>query len=293
MRRKHAGIIFTKFEKIIPACFLLLAQTDPQAIQRMVATERAFAAATAEIGVRDGFLTFFADDAIALVAGGSGATASVDRAKDGLTRLQSSKLPILSRLMWEPFTGQVSEDGTMGWLTGPYVALNQMTKDITAKGAYFSVWKRQADGTWRVWLDEGVALPDVWSGASDFRAAPEPAADSTGSASASLEDAERAVADGGDPWRARLAAGVRLHREGHMPIVGRTAVTDWARDAWSAVHYVMLRSDHAASNDLGVALGGYDATTASGPQHGTWVRVWKRDITNRWQIVFETSKAAK
>jgi len=293
VRRKHAGIIFTKFEKIIPACFLLLAQTDPQAIQRMVATERAFAAATAEIGVRDGFLTFFADDAIALVAGGSGATASVDRAKDGLTRLQSSKLPILSRLMWEPFTGQVSEDGTMGWLTGPYVALNQMTKDITAKGAYFSVWKRQADGTWRVWLDEGVALPDVWSGASDFRAAPEPAADSTGSASASLEDAERAVADGGDPWRARLAAGVRLHREGHMPIVGRTAVTDWARDAWSAVHYVMLRSDHAASNDLGVALGGYDATTASGPQHGTWVRVWKRDITNRWQIVFETSKAAK
>jgi hypothetical protein len=43
----------------------LMAQAvDPQAIQRMVATERAFAAATAEIGVRDGFLSFFADDAV-------------------------------------------------------------------------------------------------------------------------------------------------------------------------------------------------------------------------------------
>ena len=45
------------------------AQSDPQALQRMVATERAFAAATGEIGVRDGFLTFFADDAVQVVAG--------------------------------------------------------------------------------------------------------------------------------------------------------------------------------------------------------------------------------
>ncbi|MFI5177051.1 MAG: DUF4440 domain-containing protein [Vicinamibacterales bacterium] len=286
--------MFAKFVKIYPACFLLLAaQTDPQAIQRMVATERAFAAATAEIGVRDGFLTFFADDAVALNAGATGATATVDRAKDGLGKLQAAKLPILSRLMWEPYTGHISDDGTMGWLTGPYVALNQMTKEITAKGAYFSVWKRQADGTWRVWLDEGVTLPDVWSGASDFRAAPQPAAGTAGAAADSLDDAERAVASGGDAWQARLAATVRMHREGQMPVVGRAAVGDWAHETWSTVRYVVIRTDHAGSNDLGVTLGGYDATTPSGPQHGTWVRVWKRDITNRWQIVFETSKAAK
>jgi hypothetical protein len=260
----------------------------------MVATERAFAAATAEIGVRDGFLTFFADDAVALGAGPTGATATVDRAKDGLAKLQSAKLPILSRLMWEPFTGQVSDDGTLGWLTGPYVALNQATNEITAKGAYFSVWKRQADGTWRVWLDEGVTLPDVWSGASEFRAAPEPAAGTAGAPSESLDDAERAVAAGGEAWRARLAAAVRLHREAQMPVAGREAVAEWARGAWSSVRYVVVRAERAAgSGDLGVALGGYEATTASGPQHGTWVRVWKRDVTNRWQVVFETSKPAK
>ena len=47
-------------------------QVDPQALPRMVATERAFAAATAELGVRDGFLAFFADDAVALEAGPEG-----------------------------------------------------------------------------------------------------------------------------------------------------------------------------------------------------------------------------
>jgi len=271
----------------------LRAQTDPQAIQRMVATERAFAAATEEIGIRDGFLTFFADDAVSIRAGASGSTATIGPAKDGLRASPPAKLPILERLMWEPFTGQVSDDGTLGWLTGPYVSLNQLSKDITRKGAYFSVWKRQADGTWRVWLDEGIALPDVWSGASEFRVTPAPAAGAAGMPGESLEDAERAVAPGGDSWRARLADGVRLHRDAHMPVVGREAVEAWARENWSTVRYAMLRVERAASDDLAVALGGYDATTASGPQHGTWVRVWKRDITNRWQIVFETSAPAR
>ena len=123
----------------------LVAQVDPQAFPRMVATERAFAAATEQIGVRDGFLTFFGDDAVSLDPGATGAAASVSRAKDGLLTLAPAKLPVLARLMWEPFTGQMSEDGTLGWLTGPYVVLNQLSKEIDRKGAYFSVWKRQKE----------------------------------------------------------------------------------------------------------------------------------------------------
>ena len=269
------------------------AQVDTQALPRMVATERAFAAATEHIGVRDGFLTFFADDAVSLDPGASGASAAVSRAKDGLVKLPPTKLPVLSRLMWEPYTGQISEDGTLGWLSGPYVILNQLSKEIDRKGAYFSVWKRQADGTYRVWLDEGVALPDVWSGAGEFRAAPAPDPGTAGAQGESLDDAERAVATGGESWAARLAVSVRLHREGTMPMDGRDAVRQWAAAAWTTVRYTSLRAERAASGDLAVTLGGYDAVSSSGPQHGTWVRVWHRDVTNRWRIVFETSKQTK
>jgi hypothetical protein len=275
------------------ATAVFASQDDPQALPRMVATERAFAAATEQIGVRDGFLTFFADDAVSLDPGATGAAATLSRAKDGLTRLAPAKLPILARLMWEPFTGQISDDGTLGWLTGPYVVLNQLSKEIDRKGAYFSVWKRQSDGTYRVWLDEGIALPDVWSGASEFRAAPAPDSGTAGAQGESLDDAERAVTAGGDAWAARLAASMRLHREGVMPIEGRESARQWTVSAWVTVKYTLLRSEHAASGDLGVTLGGYDATTSSGPQHGTWVRVWHRDVTNRWRIVFETSKQTK
>jgi hypothetical protein len=275
----------------VAAVATLVAQDDAQAIQRMVATERAFAAATGELGVRDGFLTFFADDAIQLDAGATGAETTVSRAKDALRTLAPPKLPLGTRLMWEPFTGQVSNDGSIGWLTGGYVSQNQLTRNINAQGAYFSVWRRQSDGTWRVWLDEGIALPQVWNDATPFRAAPDPDPGTAGRPTESLEEAERAVSAGGADWAARLAESVRLHRGGVMPIVGREAAVAWAGTTWTSVRFTVARAERSGSGDLGVAMGGYDATTAAGPEHGTWVRVWKRDVTDHWRIVFETSQA--
>ena len=270
------------------------APIDPSALQRMAATERAFAAATAEIGFRDGFLTFFADDAIALRAGRDGATATAVRARDGLRAERLAPLPLTSHLVWAPFTGHVSSDGSFGWLTGGFAAVNAATRDVLDRGAYFSVWKRQADGTWRVWLDEGVSLPHPWEGASPFRVAPEPDAGEAGSASEPIDTAERAVSGGEAAWRERLAAGVRVHRAGVMPVVGRDDAVAWAGRTWTRVRYTRIRSEAAGSDDLAVTVGGYDATTNAGAaEHGTWVRVWKRDVTARWRIVFETSKPAR
>jgi hypothetical protein len=277
---------------LVAGSVAILARQDPQALQRMVATERAFAAATAEIGVRDGFLTFFADDAISLAAGKDGASATAKPAKEGLRALTPPKLPLLSQLMWEPFTGHVSSDGTLGWLTGGYANLTLTTRDLVGRGAYFSVWKHQADGTWRVWLDEGITLPTLWNDASPFRVAPEPDAGTAGEANETIDAAEQAVASGGNSWRARLSADVRLHRNGRMPLVGRDAAVEWAGHFWRSLHYTVIKQEVAGSADLGVTVGGYDATTDAGAEHGTWVRVWKRDVTGRWRIVFETSKSA-
>jgi hypothetical protein len=280
-----------KLSIVLIACSLGLAQSpDPQALQRMVSTERAFAASAAELGVRDAFLTYFADDAVQLAAGSDGAHATAGRAKDGLRELTQPKLPLLTRLMWEPFTGHVSDDGTIGWLTGGYANLNLLTKDLVGKGAYFSVWKHQADGTWRVWIDEGISLPDVWQDASPFRVAPEPDLGSAGAMNETMAVAERSVAAGGAPWQARLSKDVRLHRDGKMPFVGRDAAIEGAQAAWQSVRYTVIKTEVAGSDDLGVALGGYDAAPA---QHGIWIRVWKRNHAGEWRIVFETSKAAK
>jgi ketosteroid isomerase-like protein len=262
----------------------LSGQADGQALQRMVATERAFAAATEQVGVRDGFLSFFADDAVAIRRG---AQVTLEPARDGLAAQPLPKLPLANTLLWEPYTGHVSADGTLGWLTGAFVNFNQAQKTPVGQGAYFSVWKRQPNGTWRVWLDEGIRLPQIWKDASPFRVAPEPEAGSAGGPSETIDEAERAVAASGEVWRARLAAGVRLHRDGVMPLVGREAVIAWAAPV-SRIAYTLLRTETAGSGDLAITIGAYELTAASGPERGSWVRAWKRDSTGRWRIVFET-----
>ncbi len=261
-------------------------QTDPQALQRMVATERAFAAATAEVGVRDGFLSFFADDAVQIRRG---PPASLVPAREALGSLPLQKLPVANQLIWEPYTGQVSSDGTLGWLTGGYVSLNQAQRVAVAQGAYFSVWKLQANGTWRVWLDEGISLPNIWQDASPFRIAPEPDAGVAGTPDETIEAAESSVGAGGDAWRARLGADVRVHIDGAMPLAGRDAVVASSR-ATSARTYGLMRAEVAASGDLGVTIGVYAPAAGADrlQQRGTWVRVWKRDVTGRWRIVFQT-----
>ena len=213
-------------------------------------------------------------------------------AREALAAQPFQKLPVANRLIWEPFTGQVSSDGDLGWLTGGYVSLNQAQQEVVAQGAYFSVWKRQSNGTWRVWLDEGISLPQIWRDASPFRVAPEPDAGSIGAAGESIEAAESSVRASADAWRGRLAAAVRLHINGMMPLAGRDVVLSSPRAA-SALTYRVLRTEPAASGDLAVTLGGFEDTAAAPSRGGTWVRVWKRDIGGRWRIVFQTETATK
>jgi hypothetical protein len=256
---------------------------DGQSLQRMVAWERAFAAATEQIGIRDGFLTFFSDDSIQIQRGPKVALVP---AREALAAQPLPQLPLAAKLLWEPYTGHVSADGTLGWLTGGFVSLNQAERVPVRQGAYFSVWKRQSNGTWRVWLDEGIGLPQIWQGASPFRVAPDPDEGSVGVSNETLADVERSVAGDAAAWRARLATAVRLHREGMMPLVGRDAVLAWA-DKQGPRRYAVLRTEEAGSGDLAVTIGALDSGAVAKTQ-GSWVRVWKRDLGGRWRIVFQT-----
>ena len=269
---------------LIAATFVVATgfRQDAQALQRMVATERAFAAATAEVGIRDGFLSFFAADAVKLHAGKPPVLTS---AREALAFEPMQQLPVMNRLIWEPFTGQISSDGTLGWLTGGYVALNVARREVTSQGAYFSVWKRQPDKTYRVWLDEGISLPKIWQDAAPFRVAPDPDAGSAGAPDEELASVESNVCSNRDAWRARLAEAVRLHVDGMMPLVGREAVLASPRTAGS-LSCTIVRTEQAASGDLAITIGGFEDAARSAS--GTWVRVWKRDVTTRWRIVFQT-----
>jgi ketosteroid isomerase-like protein len=122
----------------------------PPALQAMADTEREFASAAKVKGVRDAFLEFFADDAISF-----GPTPIP--AKERLLKRPSQPFSV-EELVWEPRTGDVAASGELGWLTGPSTFINHGAQDKTPRyGNYLSVWRRYADGRWRVFIDVGVA----------------------------------------------------------------------------------------------------------------------------------------
>ena len=57
-------------------------------------------------------------------------------------------------LQWEPKGGTVAISGELGYTYGVY-ALRPSTKDTMMYGNYVSIWKKQADGSWKYVLDSG------------------------------------------------------------------------------------------------------------------------------------------
>jgi ketosteroid isomerase-like protein len=61
-------------------------------------------------------------------------------------------------LIWCPSRVVIIDDGTMGMTTGPYETevRDREGNRVRARGAFFSVWRRQQDGSWKILLDSGT-----------------------------------------------------------------------------------------------------------------------------------------
>ena len=262
---------------------LVTAQDDiPRSLRDMADTERAFAQAATVKGVRDAFLEFFADDALALVPA---PTSYKER-----LRARPSVPFSENELRWEPRLGDVAASGELGWLTGPSTFINHKDKQPPRHGNYLSVWKKQADGSWKVLLDVGSQSPTPVPFAPGFHrfAVPTRYTGKTtkADATATLEAADRR-ANAGDP---PLADGARIHRDGMPAVVGREAALAWLGRAGPTAR-TTGRAESAASGDVGYTFGTYE-TPGDPAARGSYIRVWSRDAAGRWLVVVDVQNQA-
>jgi ketosteroid isomerase-like protein len=272
-------------------------------LRRMAATERAFAAATKEIGVRDGFLTFFTEDAID-VAPVSGRLALI-KATDRLRAQPPPALPLVTQLLWEPRWGAIASGGDLGWLTGPYRIRSTRGTDPDRHGVYFSVWRRQPNRTYKVRLDIGIStpneaiFPEAFTAATAPVAPPARALTAEGAVSAvraiEARFAELASKDLTEAYRSHLLTDARLHRNERLPLVGAQAAAAFMAASFDRVAWDVLHAEMAESGDLAFAAGSYAGQGKSSegqpgtPERGFFVRVWHRDAAGAWKIAFETN----
>lgn len=264
----------------------------PPALAAMADAERAFSRRASETTPRDAFIEFFADESVNFQP-------DPGPARERL-RKQPPPPPGRPAFQWEPRTGDVAASGDLGYLTGP-VKYPQPDGSIR-HGCYFSVWKKQADGSYRVILDIGIQPPGEVPFAPGFVRAPGRATGTPAGARAqaeqSLLDADKAFSaalarDGAAAaFRAVMHPGARLHRNGVLPMVSRDDATAYLESQVKSMASEPMKGETGASGDLGYTWGKVTVTGTDGkPTNGYYVRVWTLGAGNRWQLVADITPA--
>jgi ketosteroid isomerase-like protein len=163
-----------------------------------------------------------------------------------------------------------------------------------AQGMFFSVWRRQSDGTWRVIVDGGAPtrapVPDAAFGED-----PQPLISIAKAAGAAGQKTlfeleaqplfgEPAAANG---YAALLADEARLVIGPTPPALGRDAIVALLAERQLKFRWETLAAGVSRSDDLGYSYGRLHLLAAREKTTGHYVHVWMRDRGGHWRIVAE------
>ena len=112
--------------------------------------DRAFNRATAERRI-DGWMDFFVEEA-AMIRG-AGTITGLKAIREDMAKAFADTAFTLT---WEPLQSDAS--GDLGYTNGTYEARFRDAKGnaMMRTGRYLTIWKKQADGSWKVVRDIGV-----------------------------------------------------------------------------------------------------------------------------------------
>jgi len=275
------------------------APLDADPMAALAEAERAFARETAKVGIRAGFLAWFARDSI-------GFRPALGNAWDQINSRPAPPNPTAALLEWEPRVGDVAASGELGWLTGP--STFNAPDGSKRYGNYLSIWVRRPEG-WRVFIDVGADAPTPVPFAPGFvrmpaaegrfaASAPRPGQAAPADPTLPLLQAERQANADAAGFRNAFATDARYHRPGSLPLVGRAAIEADATAITAGVTRSSLAAAQARSADLGYSYGRFETRLAgtvgsvsasagaavAGPS-GYYLRVWRRNASGTWQIV--------
>ena len=119
-------------------------------IQEIKDVEREFARMAESEGIPEAFLHYAADDAVIMRGDQllSGRSALARHFEKNASPARDEKLS------WQPDFVDVSASGDLAYTYGPYTYsyVDSTGSRVEQRGIFHTVWKRQADGSWRfVW----------------------------------------------------------------------------------------------------------------------------------------------
>jgi ketosteroid isomerase-like protein len=278
---------------------LLVAEEPDSALVSLVKAEKEFARSCAASGIRSAFLENLADGSIVF------RPAPVD------ARSWFSDRPAPPGLLtWEPRFAEISRSGEFGYTTGPWeFRRDAAATDPDSVGHYVSVWRRQADGSWRLLIDVGTTHAPQPAESSELSfhqpaqsVAEPPDAPGEPSAKSTLLDAERRFSELAleqstqSAYLNRATEDVRFYLRDVPPISGRQAVSAALQGQAGALVTEPLAAEIAASGDLGFTYGSFEfrsiTRVESASPVGYYLRIWRRAKGGDWKLALDFVHAA-
>jgi ketosteroid isomerase-like protein len=269
--------------------FSVVAQAQ-SALHDMVKTEQAFSKMAEEKNTRDAFLAFIADDGLLFRPG------AVNGKKWMLEHPapppKDDKKPLLA---WQPAYAGMAASGDMGFTTGPWEAKADIKDEKPgAYGHFMTVWKKQADGSWKFVVDLGISHPQsggpqtAWTPPVTSKKETFKRVDVT-NARKSLLDRDQAYAIAAtlgvaEAFRDFASPDVRLYRANNLPYLGRDASVEALAKTTGEVKWQVIAADVSQAGDLGYTHGTYEA----GNERGSYVRIWKKE-NGQWRIIMDVT----
>jgi hypothetical protein len=273
-------------KKILITLYVLLFSTGVYAqqgsgVEKLIETERAFAAAAESKGVKAAFLEYLADEGIVF-----------NPAPVNGKELWRNRPDSPASLKWYPVFADISSNGALGYTTGPGEYRPKGKDDSTVYNTeYFTIWQKQPDGNYRAVLDLGIShgapasadtgwkSPPANSGNSDLKKMP--------ASSAAQRFFEMAEAEGlAKAYKLSAAEDLRLLREGDFPFVGKAAALERVKKDKGTIKF-SKRMFFVGAGDLAYLSDTYTLTKdKTNVEKGTLAQVWKLRNGN-WELVFD------
>lgn len=264
------------------------ALAEPVTPAPVVAAERAFAADAPGMGITGSFTKWSVDDAVVI----DGGEARTVREVYPPSAPKADDEPLLE---WWPNWAGIARSGDLGFTTGG-VAVNH-----ARAGHYFTIWKKQPDGTWKWVYDGGVGVParDVPGPGTEPAILPVstvrglyPESAMAGVQAAEAALARAAAADQAAAHLAAFAPDGRLYvaplPPATTPEAVKAALASWPR---TFIFEPATGGGAASAGDLVWTYGRASWVKDGADRKGWYVRLWQRrpgdgGRPDVWKLVF-------
>ena len=251
---------------------------------------------------REAFMTFIADDGLLFRPGAvNGKKWMIEHPLP-----PSDKKPLLA---WQPAFAGMAQAGDLGFTTGPWESKPDINdKTPSGYGHFVTMWKKQADGSWKFVLDLGISHPQSGGPQKLWYPKAEKVKTPTGHAIdvaampgevQSLIDKDKRFAEVAakegllHAFLSYAASDIRLYRNGNLPYIGMQAATNVFTSPKGRFTWQPIGGDISRSRDLGYTHGTYQITDDANKvvESGSYLRIWKSEPGRTLRVVLEVTNA--